>query len=60
MSRVAVLGGGIAGIVSAALLAADGHEVQLFEKSAQLGGRAGRWDALGFRFDTGPSGFVND
>ncbi|WP_201298582.1 phytoene desaturase family protein [Microbacterium sp. 8M] len=58
MSRVAVLGGGIAGIVSAALLAADGHEVELFEKSAELGGRAGRWDARGFRFDTGPSWYL--
>ena len=58
MSRVAVLGGGISGIASAALLAADGHDVSLFEQSEQLGGRAGRWDQNGFRFDTGPSWYL--
>ncbi|WP_424937577.1 MULTISPECIES: phytoene desaturase family protein [Bacteria] len=58
MSRVAVVGGGISGIASAALLACDGHEVTLFEKSPELGGRAGRWEAGGFRFDTGPSWYL--
>lgn len=58
MSRVAVLGGGISGLASAALLAADGHEVTLFEQAAQLGGRAGSWERDGFRFDTGPSWYL--
>ncbi len=58
MSRVGIIGGGISGIASAALLAADGHDVTLFEQSAQLGGRAGRWEQSGFRFDTGPSWYL--
>ncbi|MBS1673477.1 MAG: phytoene desaturase [Actinobacteria bacterium] len=58
MSRVAVIGGGISGLASAALLAADGHDVSLFEQSDRLGGRAGSWEAEGFRFDTGPSWYL--
>ncbi|MDF9715740.1 phytoene desaturase [Nocardioides sp. ChNu-153] len=53
--RVVVVGGGVAGLATAALLAADGHDVELVEKNAELGGRAGSWEADGFRFDTGPS-----
>ncbi len=56
--RVAVIGGGIAGLATAALLAADGHEVDLFEQQPTLGGRAGTWSADGFRFDTGPSWYL--
>ncbi|MFC0674385.1 phytoene desaturase family protein [Brachybacterium hainanense] len=53
--RIVVVGAGIAGLASAALLAADGHQVTLLERSEQLGGRAGRWEQDGFVFDTGPS-----
>ncbi|GAB93399.1 phytoene desaturase family protein [Gordonia rhizosphera] len=53
--RVVVIGGGVAGLATAALLAADGHTVDLVEKNADLGGRAGSWERDGFRFDTGPS-----
>ncbi|WP_277452948.1 phytoene desaturase family protein [Janibacter sp. DB-40] len=56
--RVAVVGGGIAGLATAALLASDGHEVDLFEQQQALGGRAGTWSADGFRFDTGPSWYL--
>lgn len=55
MSRITVIGGGIAGIASAGLLARDGHEVTLIEQQEQLGGRAGTWRSEGFLFDTGPS-----
>lgn len=55
MSRVTIIGGGIGGLAAANLLAADGHTVHLYEKNAQLGGRAGQLVQDGFRFDTGPS-----
>ncbi len=53
-----VVGGGIAGLASAALLARDGYRVELLERGAELGGRAGSWSAGGYRFDTGPSWYL--
>ncbi|MEE6281345.1 phytoene desaturase family protein [Georgenia sunbinii] len=53
-----VVGGGIAGLASAALLAQDGYDVELLERGPALGGRAGSWHADGFRFDTGPSWYL--
>ncbi|WP_417218346.1 phytoene desaturase family protein [Arthrobacter sp.] len=58
MARITVVGGGIAGLASAGLLARDGHEVTLLERSSGLGGRAGRYAADGFSFDTGPSWYL--
>ena len=55
--RVAVIGGGIAGLATAALLAREGYAVTLLEQRTSLGGRAGSWEHDGFRFDTGPSWF---
>ncbi len=52
---VVVIGGGVAGLACAALLAGDGYRVTLLEKNAEFGGRAGSWEQDGFRFDTGPS-----
>lgn len=58
MTRSIVIGGGIAGLASAALLAREGHDVTLLESRAELGGRAGVWTSAGFRFDTGPSWYL--
>jgi len=53
-----VVGGGIAGLATAALLAHDGWSVTLFEARGELGGRAGSWERDGYRFDTGPSWYL--
>lgn len=53
-----VIGGGISGLATAALLAADGWSVDLLERNDVLGGRAGRWDVDGYHFDTGPSWYL--
>jgi flavin-dependent dehydrogenase len=37
--RIAIIGGGIAGLFCAYVLAEDGHTVDLFESSKVLGGR---------------------
>ncbi|MFH8250355.1 phytoene desaturase family protein [Microbacterium sp. B2969] len=55
---VAVVGGGIAGLATAALLAADGWQATVFEARGEVGGRAGSWERDGFRFDTGPSWYL--
>jgi phytoene desaturase len=56
--RVVVIGAGIGGLATAALLAKDGYEVTLLEARHQVGGRAGSWEKDGFRFDTGPSWYL--
>jgi 1-hydroxy-2-isopentenylcarotenoid 3,4-desaturase len=56
--RVAVIGGGIAGLATAALLASRGHSVDLLEKNDELGGRVGSIERDGFRFDTGASWYL--
>ncbi|QHC67719.1 phytoene desaturase [Rathayibacter sp. VKM Ac-2759] len=56
--RAVVIGGGIGGLASAALLARDGFDVTLLEAKDVVGGRAGSWEKDGFRFDTGPSWYL--
>jgi phytoene desaturase len=56
--KIAVIGGGVGGVATAALLAKDGHEVHLFEKNHTLGGRANVIKSKGFTFDIGPSWYL--
>lgn len=55
LPHVVVVGGGIGGLATAALLARGGARVTLLERHERVGGRAGTLDVDGFRFDTGPS-----
>ena len=55
MSRVVVIGAGVGGLAAAARLAAQGHRVQVHERSGTHGGKLGEYRRDGFRFDTGPS-----
>ena len=52
-SDVAVVGGGIAGLTAAALLAAEGLEVELLEAHSQSGGCAGTFRRGPYTFDVG-------
>ena len=53
--KVAVIGGGFAGLSGAAMLAKNGFDVTLFDKHQILGGRAQKLEVDGFTFDMGPS-----
>ena len=53
-----VIGGGITGLATAALLAREGLAVTVLEKQPVAGGRTGTWQSGGFSFDTGPSWYL--
>lgn len=53
-----VVGGGIAGLSTAGLLAKAGMKVTLLEARESLGGRAYLWEKDGFKFDMGPSWYL--
>lgn len=56
--RAVVIGGGVAGLATAALLAREGHQVTVLEARDEVGGRASVWQRDGFRFDIGPSWYL--
>lgn len=53
--KVVVVGGGLAGLASACVLAARGHRVTLLDKNDWVGGKAAVHQADGYRFDMGPT-----
>lgn len=55
MSNVVVIGAGLGGLASAALLASQGHRVAVYEHAPTVGGKLGRLSAEGLTFDTGAS-----
>ena len=56
VTKVAVIGGGIAGLSAACYAAKKGYHVELFEKNPSLGGRARQFKTdNGYTFDMGPS-----
>ncbi|WP_131194596.1 phytoene desaturase family protein [Lichenihabitans psoromatis] len=52
---VGVIGSGLGGLAAAAVLAARGHSVTLFDKNDWFGGKAAVLNEGGFRFDMGPT-----
>ncbi|MES2679445.1 MAG: phytoene desaturase family protein [Bacteroidota bacterium] len=55
MPRVSVIGSGFSGLSAACYAARAGHEVTVFEKNSEIGGRARSFSENGFAFDMGPS-----
>jgi phytoene desaturase len=55
---VVVIGAGIGGLAAAGRLAKQGIRVSVFEKGTLPGGRTGKLEQDGFRFDTGPTLFL--
>ena len=56
-----VIGAGVAGLATAALLGKEGIDVTVIERSSAVGGRAGTLAVTGhegFRWDTGPSWYL--
>jgi phytoene desaturase len=56
--QVIIIGAGVGGLATACILGQAGYEVTVYEKNSQPGGRAGMFEAEGFRFDTGPSWYL--
>lgn len=56
--HVVIIGSGLGGLATAALLAKSGLRVTVLEKNEQLGGRASILEKEGFRFDMGPSWYL--
>lgn len=56
--KVIIIGGGIGGLATAALLGKAGYQVTVFEKNKDAGGRASVWKSKGFSFDMGPSWYL--
>ncbi len=53
--RIAIIGAGVGGMAAGIRLAAQGHEVQIFERNARVGGKLNLVEDGEWRFDTGPS-----
>jgi phytoene desaturase len=53
--KICIIGSGFSSLSSACYLAKAGHEVNVYEKNATLGGRARQLKKDGFTFDIGPS-----
>src|SRR5436305_14677695 len=52
--KVVVVGAGLGGLSAACHIAGRGHEVEVLGRGDVPGGRAGVWEAAGYRLGTGP------
>jgi len=55
MKKIAVIGGGFAGLSAASYLAKEGYNVSIFEKNNTVGGRNRKFSENGYTFEMGPS-----
>jgi phytoene desaturase len=55
MKKGVVIGGGMAGLVTASVLSARGYEITLLEKQATLGGKLQSYQLGDYSFDFGPT-----
>lgn len=53
--KTVIIGSGFASIAASCYLAKAGYTVEVYEKNAQLGGRARQFVREGFKFDMGPT-----
>lgn len=53
--KIVVLGAGLSGLASAALLGRAGHQVTVIERNSWIGGKSRRVVVAGQRMDTGPA-----
>ena len=51
--KVVIIGAGVGGITTAAFLAQNDYDVEVYEKNANPGGRCGQMIQDGHRFDLG-------
>ncbi len=56
--KIGIVGAGVAGLGVAVRLAAQGHEVDVYEANAYPGGKLSQFELRGYRFDAGPSLFT--
>ena len=54
MSRISIIGAGLAGLTAGAFLARSGHKVQIFEQFSDIGGVAATIEQDGYKWDIGP------
>lgn len=55
MKKVAIIGGGFAGLSAACYLAKAGYKVSIYEKNNTVGGRNRKFSENGYTFEMGPS-----
>ncbi|MEX0844580.1 MAG: phytoene desaturase family protein [Balneolaceae bacterium] len=53
--KISIIGAGLGGLSTACLLAAKGHQVSVYEKNSNAGGKMNIQENGDYRFDTGPS-----
>lgn len=54
-NKITIIGSGFSSLSTACYMAKHGYEVHVYEKNAQLGGRARQLIKDGFKFDMGPT-----